>query len=135
MHVTPQGASSFPPDLDDDQIRRQLAYALGRHWTIAIEHADDPHASNVCWETWGAPVRDTDVARAVDELKACRAAHPDRYVHVVAFDASRGSDTVRLSFLAQRPPVEPAFDLLRERVEGRRVRYTLRPRRAAVSAS
>jgi ribulose-bisphosphate carboxylase small chain len=131
MHVTPQGASSFPPDLDDDQMQRQLAYALARRWAIAIEHADDPHASNVCWETWGAPLLGPDVSRAVEELRACRAAHPDRYIHVVAFDPSRGGDTVRLSFLAQRPPVEPTFDLLRETCEGQRVRYTLRARRAA----
>jgi ribulose-bisphosphate carboxylase small chain len=128
VRVNPQGPSSVPPDPDDDQIRGQLAYAIERCWAIAVEHADDPHPSNACWETWGAPVLDVrDAARALDEVKACRAAHPDRYVHVVAFDALRGTATVRLSLLAHRPATDPALELRRD-FDGRRVRYTLRAR-------
>jgi ribulose-bisphosphate carboxylase small chain len=131
MRVT-QGTFSFLPDLTDDQIRRQLAYALGRGWAISVEHTEDPHPCNVYWEMWGAPLFDlTDAAAVMNEVKACRAANPGRYVKVVAFDATRGWETVRLSFLVQRPPVEPTFELVREQGEGRRVRYALRTRQRA----
>ncbi len=127
--------NSFLPDLTEDQIRRQVSYALGRGWAISIEHTDDAHPRNVYWEMWGAPIIDlADAAGVMQQVRACRAAHPDRYVKVVAFDATFGWATVRLSFLAQRPLVEPTFELLREECEGRRVRYTLRTRPAERSA-
>jgi len=125
-----QGTFSFLPDLTDDQVRRQLAFALRRGWAVSVEHTADPHPRNVFWEMWGPPMFDLrDAAGAMQELKACRAAHPDRYVKVNAFDATRGWESVRLSFLVQRPPVEPEFELVREQGEGRRMAYTLRTRR------
>jgi ribulose-bisphosphate carboxylase small chain len=131
MRLT-QGTFSFLADLTDDQIRRQLTYALGRGWAVSIEHTDDPHPRNVYWEMWGPPMFDLrDAAGVMQEVEACREAQPDRYIKVVAFDATRGWETVRLSFLVQRPRVEPTFELLREESEGRRVRYTLRTRRLA----
>jgi ribulose-bisphosphate carboxylase small chain len=135
MRVT-QGAFSFLPDLTDDQIRRQLGYALERGWALSVEHTDDPHPRDVYWELWGAPMFDLrDPAAVLHEVKACRAAHPDHYVKLAAFDATRGWETVRLSFLVQRPAVEPTFELLREEGEGRRVRYTLRTRRPSAERS
>jgi len=134
MRVT-QGTFSFLPDLTDDQIRRQVAHALGRGWAISIEHTDDPHPRNVYWEMWGPPMFDlADGEDAMQEVEACRRAHPDRYVKVNAFDATRGWETVRLSFIVQRPPVEHGFDLAREEGEGRRIRYALRTRRPAEGA-
>jgi ribulose-bisphosphate carboxylase small chain len=131
MRVT-QGTFSFLPDLDDEQIRRQIAYALGRGWAISVEHTDDAHPRNVYWEMWGAPMFDlSDAAGAMREVNACRARHPGRYVKVNAFDATRGWETVRLSFVVQRPAVEPGFELVREEGEGRIVRYTIRTRRPA----
>jgi ribulose-bisphosphate carboxylase small chain len=127
-----KGSFPFLPDLTDEQIRRQVTYALGQGWAISIEHADDPSSRNVTWEMWGVPMFDArDAARVMRQVDACRAAKPDRYVKVVAFDATRGWETVRLSFLVQRPSVEPTFELLREECDGHRVRYTLRPRRPA----
>jgi ribulose-bisphosphate carboxylase small chain len=129
MRLT-QGTFSFLPDLSDEQIRRQVAYALARGWALSVEHTGDPHPRNVYWEMWGSPLFDlAGPAEVLDQLRACRAAHPHHYVKVNAFDATRGWETVRLSFLAQRPPVEPGFDLLREEGEGRRVRYAIRTRR------
>jgi hypothetical protein len=49
---------------------------------------------------------------------------------VNAFDSTRGWETVRLSFLVQRPPHEPGFELERAEGPGRTVRYAIR-RRAA----
>jgi ribulose-bisphosphate carboxylase small chain len=129
MRVT-QGTFSFLPDLTDDEVRRQLAFALRQGWAVSVEHTAEPHPRNVYWEMWGLPMFDLrDAAGVMQEVKACRAAYPDRYVKVNAFDATRGWETVRLSFLVQRPPVEPEFELVREEGEGRRMRYTLRTRR------
>ena len=128
MRVT-QGTFSFLPDLTDDQILLQIAFALGRGWAISIEHTDDPHPHNVYWEMWGAPMFDVDEpVRVLNEVSACRLSYPEHYVKVNAFDATRGWETVRLSFLVQRPRVEPGFELVREEAEGRRQRYTLRLR-------
>ncbi len=131
MRLT-QGTFSFLPDLDDDRIRRQVAYALERGWALSVEHTDDPHPRNVYWEMWGPPMFDLrDPAGVLQEVRACRAAHPGHYVKVNAFDSTQGWETVRLSFLVQRPPVEPGFELLREEGEGRTLRYSLRTRRPA----
>jgi ribulose-bisphosphate carboxylase small chain len=134
MRVT-QGTFSFLPDLTDDQILLQIAFAIGRGWAISIEHTDDPHPHNVYWEMWGAPMFDQDdPARVLLEVSACRLSYPEHYVKVNAFDATRGWETVRLSFLVQRPRVEPSFELVREEAEGRRLRYTLRLRPAGEAA-
>ncbi len=131
MRVT-QGTFSFLPDLDDGQIRRQIEYSLGRGWAISVEHTDDAHPRNVYWEMWAAPMFDLpDAEAAMREVNACRARHPDRYVKVNAFDATHGWETVRLSFIVQRPAVEPGFELVREEGEGRTLRYTIRTRRPA----
>jgi ribulose-bisphosphate carboxylase small chain len=131
MRVT-QGTFSFLPDLTDDQVRRQLGFALRCGWAVSVEHTADPHPRNVYWEMWGLPMFDLrDPAGVMQEVKSCRAAHPDRYVKVNAFDATRGWETVRLSFLVQRPAVETEFELVREQGDGRRMRYTLRTRRPA----
>jgi ribulose-bisphosphate carboxylase small chain len=134
MRVT-QGTFSFLPDLSDEQIRRQLAYALRNGWAVSVEHTDHPHPRDPYWEMWGAPMFDaTDPARALAEVRACREANPDAYVRVNAFDATRGWETVRLSFIVQRPEVEPSFELVREEGEGRRLRYSLRLRPAQGAA-
>jgi ribulose-bisphosphate carboxylase small chain len=132
MRVT-QGTFSFLPELTDVQIERQIAYALERGWAISIEHTDDPHPRNVYWEMWGAPMFDVrEPARIMQELRACRLALPGRYLKVNAFDPSRGWETVRLSFIVQRPRREPTFELLRQEGPGRSVRYTIQ-RAARVS--
>jgi len=133
MRIT-QGTFSFLPDLTDEQILRQIAYAVERGWAISVEHTDDPHPRNVYWEMWGHPLFDLrDVGEAMQQVKTCRAAHPGHYLKVNAFDSSRGWETVRLSFLVQRPAVEPEIELSRGEGEGRRIRYAVRARRPAVT--
>jgi ribulose-bisphosphate carboxylase small chain len=125
MRIT-QGTFSFLPDLDDDQIEKQVRYALDNGWAVSIEHTDDPHPRNTYWDMWGVPMFDLhDAAGVMAELDACRKAHPKDYVKVNAFDSSGGWETVRLSFLVQRPEDEPGFGLTREEARGRSVRYTL----------
>jgi ribulose-bisphosphate carboxylase small chain len=125
MRLT-QGTFSFLPDLTDDQIRKQVDYALGKQWALGIEFTDDPHPRNNYWEMWGQPMFDLhDAAGVMLELQACRLAHPEHYIRLNAFDSTLGFETVRLCFIVQRPLVEPGFRLERTEGKGRNLRYTL----------
>ncbi len=65
----------------------------------------------------------------MQEVNACRRTFPNHYVKVNAFDATRGVESVRLSFIVNRPAEEPGFGLIREEAAGRHMRYTLRAMR------
>lgn len=125
MRLT-QGAFSFLPDLTDAQISAQIGYCLQQGWAASVEHTDDPHPRNTYWEMFGMPMFDIkDAAGVMQEVNACRRTFPDHYVKVNAFDATRGVESVRLSFIVNRPAEEPGFGLTREASVGRNVRYTL----------
>src|ERR1700733_5840687 len=129
MRIT-QGAFSFLPDLTDEQIAAQIAYALDHGWAISIEHTDDPHPRNPFWEMWGLPMFDLavdDVDVVMRDVRACREAHPNHYVKLLAYDASYGRQTTALSFIVNRPAHEPASRLARIDAHGRVTRYRLHP--------
>lgn len=127
MRLT-QGTFSFLPELTDDQIRAQVEYCLAQGWAVSLEHTDDPHPRNTYWEMYGPPMFDLrDAAGVMIELRQVRATFAERYVRLVAFDATRGVESVRLSFIVNRPTREPGFALERQEVGGRTIRYTLRP--------
>jgi ribulose-bisphosphate carboxylase small chain len=129
MRVT-QGTFSFLPDLTDEQIARQVDYALSQGWAVSIEHTDDAHPRNVYWEMWGMPMFDLkDAAGLMYELAECRKVFGDRYIKVNAFDPTLGFETMRLSFIVNRPAVEPDFKLTRAEGPGRNVQYGLETRR------
>ena len=126
MRVT-QGTFSFLPDLTDAQIAAQVEYCLQQGWAVSVEFTDDVHPRNTYWEMWGLPMFDLrDAAGVMSEINACRRAHPNTYVRVSGFDSTRGWETVRLSFIVQRPASEPGFRLERVEVEGRTTRYAVR---------
>lgn len=126
MRIT-QGTFSFLPDLSDDQIAAQVEYCLANEWAVGVEFTDDPHPRNTYWEMWGNPMFDLkDAAGVMMEVRACRDAHPDAYVRINAFDASRGFETVRLSFIVNRPKVEPRLTLTRTEGNSRVQRYSIR---------
>ena len=125
MRIT-QGTFSFLPDLTDEQISKQIEYALGQGWALGVEHTDDPHPRNTYWEMWGTPMFDLhDAAGVMGEVLLCRQANPERYIRLNAFDSARGFETVRLSFIVQRPTVEARYRLVRTEAAGRNIRYTL----------
>ena len=126
MRIT-QGTFSFLPDFTDDEIRAQIDYALAQGWACAVEYTDDPHPRNTFWEMWGAPLFDlADAAGVMQEVVACRNAHPDAYVKVNALDSTRGFETTRLSFIVQRPREERDLALTRSEGAGRNQRYAIR---------
>jgi len=126
MKVT-QGQFSFLPDLTEAEIKLQVEYGLNNGWAVAIEYTKDPHPRNSYWSMWGNPMFDLrDPAGVMMELDACREEHPDAYVKVMAFDSKKGWESVRMSFMVQRPAFEPGFELVRQEGAGRNIRYTLR---------
>ncbi len=132
MRVT-QGAFSFLPDLTDAQIRAQVEHCLANGWAVSVEHTDDIHPRNTYWEMFGMPLFDLhDAAGVMQEIDACRRTFPDEYVRVNAFDSTRGWETIRLSFLVNRPAKEPGFRLRRIEAEGRVQRYSIEPYAAAM---
>jgi ribulose-bisphosphate carboxylase small chain len=126
MRLT-QGTFSFLPDLTDEQIRAQIQYCIDLGWAVSVEYTDDPHPRNAYWEMYGHPMFDlADAAGAMQEVNACRQTFPSHYVKVNAFDATHGWESLRLSFLVNRPAHEPGFALERAEGAGRNVRYTTR---------
>jgi ribulose-bisphosphate carboxylase small chain len=126
MRLT-QGTFSFLPDLTDDQIRAQVEYCLEQGWAVSLEHTDDPHPRNTYWEMYGPPMFDLrDAAALIHDLHEARATFPERYIRLNAFDATRGVESLRLSFIVNRPSREPGFRLERQEAAGRSIRYTIR---------
>jgi ribulose-bisphosphate carboxylase small chain len=127
MRLT-QGAFSFLPDLTDDQIRAQAQYCIDQGWAVSLEYTDDPHPRNTYWDMWGHPMFDNpDAAAVLYELKECRKVYGDRYIRFVAFDATHGWESVRLSFIVNRPEHEPGFRMVRTKTKGQNREYTLMP--------
>ena len=121
-----QGQFSYLPDLTDPQITAQIEYALKHNYAVGIEYTDDPHPRNTYWEMYGNPMFDLkDPAGILQEINACRKTFPNHYVRVTAFDSTQGVESVRMSYLVNRPKSEPGFGLVRQEVEGRQVRYTV----------
>lgn len=127
MRLT-QGTFSFLPDLSDDQITAQVKYCLDHGWAVNLEFTDDPHPRNTYWELWGIPMFDVpDAAGVMLELAACRKQHAgSKYIRLTAFDSTHGWESVRLSFITDRPAVEPGFALERQERGGRNIAYTTR---------
>lgn len=122
-----QGQFSYLPDLTDAQITLQIEYALSHNYAVGVEYTDDPHPRNTYWEMYGNPMFDLkDPAGILAEINACRKTFPQHYVRVTAFDSTQGVESVRMSFIVNRPANEPGFTLERQEVDGRQMRYSVR---------
>jgi ribulose-bisphosphate carboxylase small chain len=127
MRLT-QGTFSFLPDLTDDEIHAQVEYGLKKGWAWSVEFTDDPHPRNTYWEMWGMPMFELrDAAGVLYEVNACRKAQGNQYVRLVAFDSTRGVESIQLAFIVNRPKNEPGFALDRQDGVGRQIRYAVRP--------
>lgn len=124
MRIT-QGQFSFLPDLTDDEIRAQVDYAISKGWALGVEWTDDPHPRNTYWNMWGIPMFEIkDGAAVVYEVNSCRKQQSNCYIRVIAFDNTRGVESITMSFLVNRPAHEPGFGLVRQEANGRQIRYT-----------
>ncbi|HSB23647.1 MAG TPA: ribulose bisphosphate carboxylase small subunit [Burkholderiaceae bacterium] len=121
-----QGQFSFLPDLTDSEIAAQIEYGLKKGYAWSVEYTDDPHPRNTYWEMFGMPMFDLrDAAGVMQELRECRKTFPHHYIRMMAFDSTRGVESIAMSFIVNRPAHEPGFGLVRQEAEGRRLRYTV----------
>jgi ribulose-bisphosphate carboxylase small chain len=121
-----QGQFSFLPDLTDAEISMQIEYGLNKGYAWSVEYTDDPHPRNTYWEMYGMPMFDLkDAAGVLMELNGCRKAFPNHYIRMMAFDSTRGVETIVMSFIVNRPAREPGYGLVRQEVNGRSLRYTV----------
>lgn len=121
-----QGQFSFLPDLSDEEIRAQVEYGLGKGYAWSVEYTDDPHPRNTFWEMYGMPMFDLqDAAGVLQQMKECRQTFPQHYIRLMAFDSTRGVESIAMSFIVNRPAREPGFGLARQEVHGRTMRYTV----------
>jgi ribulose-bisphosphate carboxylase small chain len=122
-----QGQFSYLPELTDAEIALQIQYGLNKGYAWSVEYTDDPHPRNTYWEMFGMPMFDLhDAAGVMMELKNCRNTFPQHYIRLMAFDSTRGVETIVMSFIVNRPASEPGFTLVRQETEGRTMRYTVR---------
>jgi ribulose-bisphosphate carboxylase small chain len=125
MRMT-QGTFSFLPDLSDEQIARQIQYALDNGWPISLEFTGDPHPRNAYWEMFGLPMFDIrDASAVMQELRRARETHSGAYVKLNAYDARYGRQTTALSFIVSRPAVEHPLRLERQEAHDRVQRYSI----------
>jgi ribulose-bisphosphate carboxylase small chain len=122
-----QGQFSYLPELTDAEISMQIQYGLNKGYAWSVEYTDDPHPRNTYWEMFGMPMFDLhDAAGVMLELKSCRSTFPQHYIRLMAFDSTRGVETIVMSFIVNRPANEPGFSLVRQETDGRSMRYTIR---------
>ena len=121
-----QGQFSFLPPLTDAEITLQVEYGLRKGYAWSIEYTDDPHPRNTYWEMYGMPMFDlSDSAGVLSELQECRRTFPGHYIRLMAFDSTRGVESITMSFIVQRPAEEAGFGLVRLEGSGRTVHYTV----------
>ena len=122
-----QGQFSFLPDLTDAEISQQIDYGLKKGYAWSVEYTDDPHPRNTYWEMFGMPMFDLkDAAGVLMELQNCRKTFPHHYIRLMAFDSTRGIESIAMSSIVNRPEKEPGFALERQETRGRTMRYTIR---------
>lgn len=129
MRVT-QGTFSFLPDFSDEDIEKQIKYALENGWAMMVEYTDDPHPRNSFWEMWKQPDFDLepdDTEVVMKEVHGCREAYPNHYIKLVAYDSSLGRQSSMLSFIVNRPAEEPGYRTVRSEKHDRTVQYTVEP--------
>ena len=121
-----QGCFSLLPDLTNEQIKKQIEHCIKSGYALSIEYTDDPHPRNCYWEMWGLPLFEVpDSATVLFELAECRKAHKGVYIKVNAWNNARGVESTAVSFITDRPAVEPGFYLTRQEDIGRQIKYTI----------
>ena len=122
-----QGQFSFLPELTDAEISLQIEYGLGKGYAWSVEYTDDPHPRNTYWEMFGMPMFDLkDAAGVLLEVNNCRTTFPNHYIRLMAFDSTRGIESIGMSFIVNRPKNEPGFSVMRQEGASRAIRYTIK---------
>ena len=95
------GTFSYLPEMTATEIRRQVAYMIGKGWNCAIEHVEPARAADDYWYMWKLPLfGENDVDTVMNELLACRSANPDHHIRIIGYDNKR--QTQGLSMVVYR---------------------------------
>ena len=83
---------SYLSAMEPTRLRKQVEYIVRRGWNPAVEHSEPENAFDHYWYMWKLPLfGETDVDKILAEAEACRAAHPNNHVRLVAYDTRRQS--------------------------------------------
>ncbi|MBK5933925.1 ribulose 1,5-bisphosphate carboxylase small subunit [Rhodovulum imhoffii] len=81
------GTFSYLPEMDADQIRKQVEWIVKHGWNPAIEHTEPQFATSNYWYMWKLPMfGESDVDAILAELEACRAANPENHIRLIGYD-------------------------------------------------
>lgn len=81
------GTFSYLPQMDADQIRKQIQHIVNKGWNPAIEHTEPENARDHYWYMWKLPMfGETDVDRILSEIEACKKANPGNHVRLIGYD-------------------------------------------------
>nr|ASQ39894.1 ribulose-1,5-bisphosphate carboxylase/oxygenase small subunit [Glaucocystis sp. BBH] len=81
---------SYLPPLSQQQIARQLQYALSNGFVPCIEFSKTANPEELIWTMWKLPLFGAQSPEDIlSEIIACKQAYPDYFIRVVAFDSFR----------------------------------------------
>ena len=81
------GTFSYLPEMNADQLRKQIQYLVDQGWNPAIEHSEPEAAFGHYWYMWKLPMfGETDVDRVLSEIEACKKANPGHHVRLLGYD-------------------------------------------------
>ena len=89
---------SYLPEMNKDQIRKQVQWIVDNGWNPAIEHTEPENARGYYWYMWKLPMfGETDVDAILAELQECHKANPAHHVRLLGYDnftQSQGANMV-----------------------------------------
>ena len=89
---------SYLPEMNKEQIRKQVEYIVGKGWNPAVEHTEPANAFDHYWYMWKLPLfGETNVDTILAEVEACHKAHPNNHVRLLGYDnysQSKGCEMV-----------------------------------------
>ena len=114
-----QGQFSFLPDLTDAEIALQVEYGLRQGLRLERRvHRRSASAQHVLGNVRHADVRPAATRPACcSRCKDCRETFPNHYIRLIAFDSTRGVESIAMSFIVNRPAHEPGFGLVRQEMQ------------------
>ncbi len=78
---------SYLPAMDKAQIKKQIAYIVGKGWNAAIEHTEPENAFGHYWYMWKLPMfGETNIELILGETEACHKAYPSHHVRLIGYD-------------------------------------------------
>ncbi|ADC71374.1 MULTISPECIES: ribulose bisphosphate carboxylase small subunit [unclassified Thioalkalivibrio] len=78
---------SYLPEMNADQVRKQIEYCLAQGWNPAIEYSEKENAMAHYWYMWKLPFfGEQSVEAVLQEIEECRRANPGMMVRFIAYD-------------------------------------------------